>query len=380
MKKKENAELDISTAPIQSILLTAKTLFEIVYAEYKNMDLTGYEPFPCSPYKAIQQVNLRRMKGMKDGTIPLRTSVNCLAKTSLIVVPKQVVMGSSLLVDSKLIEGVFFEEHKLPALYPTGKYLVKSYVVDALEFDPEISEAIIGDEKDVKSFEFDVSLFLDSIVQFSFVYSGYDRSKSIPNIRVATQRLRENPVFTFEPVDGEVRFKLFADLADIREFYTRQSVLHKKFKKYNPRQYCYLTLYFLCESAINRVNIKVSRLYSLMPEKGSRIYKGPDIRKGVVQKVKRNYAYDFVTGSILQQPSVMTDNRWRIVCQDALMMSDGVVAESKSQVKIATQGYSVDYSENGGITQYSVDQRYQLRTIRLRELADDPYCEDYESD
>jgi len=207
--------------------------------------------------------------------------------------------------------------HVTPMLVEKN-FFSKSIVVDAREVNPEVIDFPIDDNKeiDVRKIEVEIILQCNEPIIASYTFSGYDRGCDVWHKAGALKLMSEAPLMYLEPVEGMVQFRVIVSLAEVRAFYTYRNKIHKKFDKYNPRQYCYFTVYAVTEGCIKEASLNLCRIFKYIDEPAGRIYKGPVYRKGKVtcSNDKPKYPYKYTIKREKRQiPSPMTATRQKLL-------------------------------------------------------------------
>jgi len=247
---------------------------------------------------------------------PALSSVQVADHTTLVVVTKQAYVTDQLIQESVLSES--YEKIHVTPMYVDKNFFAKSIVVDAREVNPEVVDFPKDDNReiDVRKIEVEIILRSDDPITVSYSFSGYDRGCDVVHKSGALKYMSKSPNMYLEPVEGLVQFRVITSIADVRSFYTYDSCIHKKFEKYNPREYCYFTVFAVSEGVIKEAAMNLCRIFQYMDEPAGRIYKGPVIRNHRVtcsnKKPKYKYKVNIVRER-LQTPSPMTESRRKLL-------------------------------------------------------------------
>jgi len=288
--------IDDERIPIQSLILTARIKHVITESEFKEMVLDGFEPAAMGPEHAYKLARLRLMKKKRNPNyrpdVLSEQVVTVTTRSELELLPKLTNMTATFIEQEAVLDGEVREFIAVDPISCPGNQFCKSIVLDAREIDPEIVTDVTGQsEIETRVAEVIVQIKTTSTLTFSYTYSGYDKSLTVKNVRQLRQRAAEHMSFVLSEETSYYEARIIVHLRDVRQFYTFKNFKHKKFLKYNPRQYCYFTLYVLGDGAIGNISMFVKRISLPIDEPCGLIYRGPEIRKGRERMKFEHYRY-----------------------------------------------------------------------------------------
>jgi len=383
---------DEALIPLDRLVKTAMEKYVITDVECRDIDVSQSRVLPCSAEKALglmkRRVMSMRLQGIKE---KVAFKVQLATHTTMVVVSKQNVVGDYLVQECNPIDEVY-EVKNIGPMLVNERFFAKSVVVDAREVDPEVMEDgldLESREIDVRKIEIVITSVTSSCLQVSHVFSGYDRGYDVSTEKVVRKKLYENPAVYLDTVDEVQEVRYLVTLADVRAYYTFRNFKHKKFKKYNPRQYCYFTLYVIGDGPIGELNIRLNRIYRERDEVMGRIYRGPVVRKGKPQERIIYHKYKSrKKAAIVQKPTSMTTDRYQVVFIDFSKkgLDCGEASKSYSLEKIRKESTVIELYESGEnilIHQKVIETvTYSMRERdeRMKELSLTPFQEDLEDD
>jgi len=362
----------VEDLPLDRLAKTASEVHLLLDPETKSLNLEGVERFPCSPTEAIGLVKRKLAIMRRNRVIPVETRVQVADHTTLVIVTKEVYVPDQLIQESMLCES--YEKIHITPMFVEKSFFSKSIVIDAREVNPEVIDFPIDDDKeiDVRKIEVEVMFQTNDPIIASYTFSGYDRGCDVWHKGGALKLMSEAPLMYLEPVEGMVQFRVITSVAEVRSFYTYRNKIHKKFDKYNPRQYCYFTVYAVSDGIIKEAAMNLCRIFKYMDEPAGRIYKGPVYRKGRVtcsnDKPKYTYKYT-IKREKRQLPSPMTDSRQKLIdiaLGDGGLAPDIPLTYELSQIQ-SQCSVTETYEDNGTLrklvhhsAQYQLKERKQF--------------------
>jgi len=384
---KKISDDSIESASLESLILTAETKYVLMEKELRGLDLVGHVPFDCDPIQAVCQLK-KRVKAMQANILQekIAARIQIASHTTMVCVSKQNVLGDYILQEK--VEGQFYEEVIVgPVIVDEASFFAKSIVIDAREVDPENSRSPPNcKEINVVKAEIVVRLISDNAVSLGYTFSGYDKGYGTVTRKCVMKRLSESPAFY---IDGESQVKevrVLVDIPDVRAYYALRCYHHRKFQKYNPRQYCYFTLYCASDGPVGDVTIILKRLYNEENENRGLIYRGPDIRKGVAHRRRRHKYRQKPVRWFDQTPSPMTDLRSKVARIDfsTVSLPEGELSCFYSLERIKRESNVIETVDEDGVHCHRVHQSvtYSIKAAQeiKRELIMSPFVETCDQD